>query len=258
QQQANLPGFVDGYYQDQGICVRGRWSPILKMRWVEGVTLAQFVRDFLDQPHMMGMAADRLQRLAQKLRPTGVAHCNLDPNHILVGGGRGRPIELRLVDYDTLFLSGLSECRLEEPGHRNFQHPQRLWQNTYDADADRFPLLVLYTVLRALAAEGRGLWERFGDDDNLLFRELDFEEPAGSALFRELWRSTDPTVRALAGQLLLAAQGKLEEVPHLDDVTSSLSAAQEIRVEAGLSTQGAGAAPLRGTTRTGGPDETGH
>src|SRR5262249_32031354 len=43
QQQANLPGFVDGYYQDQGICVRGRWSPILKMRWVEGVTLAQFV-----------------------------------------------------------------------------------------------------------------------------------------------------------------------------------------------------------------------
>src|SRR5262249_51186303 len=162
---------------------------IVKMRWIEGVALTEFVRASLDQPHMLGMAADRLQRLASKQRTARVAHGNVDPAHVMVVGGRGRPLELRLVDYDTLFVPALAECRPEETGHRNYNHPQRVWQGAYDADADRFPLLVLYTALRALAAEGRSLWERFGGEDNLLFREQDFEEPGGSALFRALWQS---------------------------------------------------------------------
>jgi hypothetical protein len=37
--QAKLPFTVDFSYLDDGIRVRGRWYPVLKMEWVEGLTL---------------------------------------------------------------------------------------------------------------------------------------------------------------------------------------------------------------------------
>src|SRR5690348_9189618 len=37
--QAHLPFTVDFQYQEQGIRIAGRWYPIVKMQWVEGVAL---------------------------------------------------------------------------------------------------------------------------------------------------------------------------------------------------------------------------
>ena len=42
-QQARLPFTVDFSYLEQGIRVRGQWFPVLKMQWVEGFTLNEFV-----------------------------------------------------------------------------------------------------------------------------------------------------------------------------------------------------------------------
>src|SRR5262249_22123259 len=88
----------------------------------------------------------------------------------------------------------------------------------YHAEVDRFSHLVIYTALRALAAGGRPLWERYDNGENLLFREQDFRDPAGSALFRELWAAAEPDVPRLAAHLLLAGQAKPEEVPLLDEL----------------------------------------
>src|SRR5262245_44066064 len=49
-QKAKLPFTVDFQYQQQGIRVRGQWYPILKMNWVEGLLLNEFVRQNLDKP----------------------------------------------------------------------------------------------------------------------------------------------------------------------------------------------------------------
>src|SRR5262249_52702694 len=46
-QQARLPFTVAFQYQQQGIRVHGGWFPILKMRWVEGLLLNDFIRDHL-------------------------------------------------------------------------------------------------------------------------------------------------------------------------------------------------------------------
>ena len=48
--QNALPFMVDFSYLEQGIRVRGAWYPILKMQWVEGFALNQFVREHADQP----------------------------------------------------------------------------------------------------------------------------------------------------------------------------------------------------------------
>ena len=48
--QVKLPFAVDFTYLDQGIRVAGKWYPILKMQWVEGLTLNQFVGKYADNP----------------------------------------------------------------------------------------------------------------------------------------------------------------------------------------------------------------
>ncbi len=45
-----LPFIVDFTYLEQGIRVLGKWYPVLKMEWVEGLTLNQFVGKFADNP----------------------------------------------------------------------------------------------------------------------------------------------------------------------------------------------------------------
>ena len=69
------------------------------------------------------------------------------------------------------------------------------------AKAARFPLLVIYCAVRGLLAGGRGLWERYDNGDNLLFREADLRSPRGSALVWELVRLNDPELRLLVDAL---------------------------------------------------------
>ena len=51
--QVKLPFTVDFQYLEQGIRVHGRSYPVLKMDWVKGQTLNDFVREQLDKPHIL-------------------------------------------------------------------------------------------------------------------------------------------------------------------------------------------------------------
>ena len=51
--QAQLPFIVDFTYLEQGIRVIGNWHPVLKMQWVDGLTLNQFVGKYADKPAML-------------------------------------------------------------------------------------------------------------------------------------------------------------------------------------------------------------
>src|SRR5262245_3484245 len=51
--RVQLPFTVDFTYLDQGIRVAGRWFPVLKMQWVEGTPLNQFVAQSADNPALL-------------------------------------------------------------------------------------------------------------------------------------------------------------------------------------------------------------
>src|SRR5206468_3504575 len=111
-------------------------------------------------------------------------------------------------------------------------HPQRLRQGIYNAEVDRVPLLAIACALRALAVNGKALWNRYDNGDNLLFREADLRAPARSALFKELWNVSDAAVHDLVGYLALGVTGALEETAQLyeavvDNQPVPLSATQE-------------------------------
>jgi len=239
-QQADLPFMVRFQYLEEGIRIRGQWYPVVKMRWVEGHTLNELVKEYLDRPQILERLAQLWLRLGQEMRAAQIVHGDLQHDNVLLVPRRNMvKLRLRLIDYDGLMVPALAGQPSGECGHRNYQHPERLACGTVNAEVDRFAHLVIYTALRCLAVGGRALWQQYDNGDNLLFREADFQHPNRSALFRDLLDLNAPAARALVGQLLLATAQPLEQVPLLEDLlvrgqVKPLTPAQAARVTAAL------------------------
>lgn len=229
---------VDFQYLEEGIRVRGQWYPVLKMDWVEGLLLNDFVREALDKPPLLEALAGRWVRLGRRLRRAGLAHGDLQHGNLLLVPGRDeKHLALKLIDYDGMFVPALAGQPSGEVGHPAYQHPQRLREGGYGLEVDRFPILLVAAALRALLVCGPALWQRYDNGDNLLFREADLSAPPASALFRELWQVPDAAVHALTGYLTLGCQARPEYVLLLeqlvtDDGVRPLNRAQEEAVAA--------------------------
>jgi N-acetylneuraminic acid mutarotase/serine/threonine protein kinase len=217
--QNPLPFMVEFRFLDQGIRVRGQWYPVLKMHWVEGFTLNAFVRDSLDKPATLDALGRIWRRMAERLREAGIAHGDLQHgNVLLVPDVAAQSLAVKLIDYDGMWVPALAGTPSGEVGHPCYQHPQRAREGTYSPEVDRFPHLVIYTALRAVAVGGRPLWEKYDNGDNLLFRQADLEAPNKSALFAELLKLEDRATRSLVEKLIDAARKPLEQSPLLEDV----------------------------------------
>jgi hypothetical protein len=212
--RVRLPFAVDFEFLEQGVRVAGRWYPVLKMSWVEGLTLNAFVRDSVGKPETLEALARIWLRMAGRLRGAGIAHGDLQHGNVLLVPDRtGESLGVKLIDYDGMWVPALAGRPSGEIGHPAYQHPQRLREGTYGPEIDRFPLLVIYCALRCLQVGGRGLWERYDNGDNLLFRQQDFETPGRSPLFAELLRVSG--LRDLVATLIDAARMPLDQTPLL-------------------------------------------
>ena len=215
--QAALPFCVGFSYLPEGLRVRGGEFPILKMPWVEGFPLNEFVSDNLGRLNVLESLLTVWGRMCRRLRESGLAHADLQHgNVILVPGTQKSLLGVRLVDYDGMFVPALAGRPPSEYGHPSYQHPDRVAKQVYSADLDRFPHLVVSTALRALVVCGKGLWAKYDTGDNVLFREADYKNPAGSQLMRELWDTRDPALVALLSHLAIACTRPIEQTPWLD------------------------------------------
>ena len=101
---------VDFRYLEEGIRIQGRWYPVLKMRWVEGLTLNSFLAEYADNPTVLERLSRMWVRLAAELREAGMAHGDLQHgNVLLIPGSKDKALALRLVDYDGMWVPGLAE-----------------------------------------------------------------------------------------------------------------------------------------------------
>jgi HEAT repeat protein len=220
---ARLPFTVDFSFLEQGIRIRGEWYPVLKMQWVEGVTLNAFVREYADKPAMMKTLLQVWVRMAARLRAAGIAHGDLQHGNILlVPGPTSSQLAFKLVDYDGLFVPELAGGHSGEVGHACYQHPQRIAGRIYSAEVDRFPLLLVATALDGLRVGGRALWEKYDNGDNLLFHEADLRAPVKSLLFYQLLKLPDERASRLARLTVDALKGRLESVPLLEELLPEL------------------------------------
>lgn len=174
----------------EGVRIGGASFPLLKMQWAEGETLDNYLERTFEQPDTE--LPEKFRRMCTELRKAGIAHGDLQHGNIIVDDG-----ELRLVDYDGMFVPAMKGMLSNELGHRNYQHPGRSAEQ-YDENIDNFSAWVIYISLKALAIDP-SLYRRLGaGEDCLLFRREDFLNPLKSCAFACLEQHSSDEIRRMA------------------------------------------------------------
>jgi tRNA A-37 threonylcarbamoyl transferase component Bud32 len=133
--------FVDFEYLRNGIKINNRWYPILKMEWSNGIRITEIPKHKVSE----GLAtylADQFMTMALTLRRAGIAHGDLEFSNILVDG-----IDLKIVDYDAMFVPNLARFGCSEVGHPGFQHPRRT-KSDYAPYIDNFSAWLLHFMIK--------------------------------------------------------------------------------------------------------------
>lgn len=212
--------FADFHYVRRGIRVRGQEFPIIRMEWIHGATLKDYIATQIHNPDEINRLADSFLQTVTDLHQHGISHGDLQDGNILVSSLR----HLKLIDYDSLFVPSLRGSTNPIVGVPAYQHPQRFRNGNSGVAGehiDYFSELVIYLSLRALAEQPR-LWLdlKIEHAQGLIFSKEDFEQPAGSVIFREL-SSFSREVAALADQLkTFCLATSLDQLRPLEEVVS--------------------------------------
>ena len=185
--QHPLPCFVGDFdFIPNGILVNGQRYPILRMEWVEGQTLGDFITSNLRKTKILGEAASAFLELVRTLHGKQVAHGDLQSENMIVGCS-GPLVWYKLIDYDTLVVPALVGRSISSIGLQCYQHPRRADSPAATAQDDYFAELVIYLCLLALV-EAPDLWSKFPPvrEKELLFLPGDFAAPAPTQVFLRL------------------------------------------------------------------------
>jgi hypothetical protein len=187
------PWRVEFDYLSEGVMCEGHWYPALKMEWVEAVELIRFVDKNLGNSVRLADLAIKFARMVEDLATLGIAHGDLQHGNLLVTPSG----ELKLIDYDGMYVPSLAKMGACEIGHANYQSPSRT-SNTWGPYLDNFSAWIIYASLVALTIEP-SLWTLLRDqgDEALLFKKDDFVDQRASRAFQILSRSHVPDLQAL-------------------------------------------------------------
>ena len=217
--QRNLPYFVDFEYIPEGILVNGTRWPITRMEWAEGKTLCQFIERNLPNSDILRTAAAEFLKMVKTLHSHQISHGDLQDGNILIEQN-GTDVEIKLIDYDSLFVPALRGYPDSICGVAEYQHPKRMaGGGTANETVDYFSELVIYLSLIALA-EKSDLWSRFGqrEERGLLFVAEDFKNPSQSQVFQEL-EKLSPDVTLLTSKLKeFCTQSSIDELAPLESL----------------------------------------
>ncbi len=196
-------------YLSKGIRVRGEWFPMLKMEWVEGETLDQYLESNVRNRSQVKSLLGKFDQMMAELRAAGIAHGDLQHGNIMVVNG-----DLRLVDYDGMYVPKLAGWRSLELGHSNYQHPLRS-DTDFDPTLDNFSAHVIRTSLLTLI-DDQSLWsDSHVGDECLLFKKRDFIQPDSSELFNHLLAHKSKDVQVSAASLAHLCKCRPSDVPFI-------------------------------------------
>jgi hypothetical protein len=205
--QKSIPETVGFEYLPNGIQVKARRFPLLKMEWVDGVPLDNFVRCHRENQAVMRAVAQRFVRACLSLMANGIAHGDLQHGNIMICAN-----DLRLIDYDGMYVPQLSGAPASEMGHRHYQHPLRNGTH-FGQYLDNFSSWVIFISLFSLAQDPT-LWDVLdAGDECLLFRNPDFLAPHQSKVFAVLRQHEQAGIRNLAEYFLSLTQLSPERIP---------------------------------------------
>lgn len=203
-QSLTAPWLCDLKVYRTGIIINQQTYPIVLMEWIDGQMLNDYVSSIISDPHKISVLQQKIVKLSHQLEELNIAHGDIQSGNILVEN-TSQGINLRLVDYDPMYIPELKEEIAIETGHSSFQHPKRN-KSDYNETIDRFSFWLLLTALEALKYNP-SLWKKdmqggFNDEDNFLFKAKDLEQPNTSLLVSKLRSIPQKSIQFYLNELL--------------------------------------------------------
>ncbi len=202
-----LPYTVEFEYLHGGLRLDDNWYPVLKMQWVDGIPLNEYISRHVANSDTIETLRQKFTEMLRCLYQSGIAHGDLQHGNIMVRDG-----ELVLLDYDGMFVPELKGFSSSEKGHPNYQHPARGSEH-FDGNLDNFSGWLIDSALLAISKDSK-LWDKFGaGDESLLFRRSDLLSPWNSELINLLRTHECDLVSARGEELLTLLETALDDVP---------------------------------------------
>ncbi|MFC4009022.1 hypothetical protein ACFOY2_17455 [Nonomuraea purpurea] len=198
-------------YQPTGIMVSGESYPILRMEWVEAVSLIRWIEGHLGDREALLTLARHFAEMVDDLARAGIAHGDLQHGNLLVTPNGS----LKLVDYDGMYVPALAGMPATEHGHRHYQPPGRA-NAGFGPDLDRFSNWLIYFSLVAISMDVT-LWHTLHEPggEHLLLTDADFADVSTSTRMAALMRHHVPDIGRLATQVADLATRPLSALPDL-------------------------------------------
>lgn len=221
--------FVKFKYETEGINVQGKWYPIVKMAWVQGDSLSEYIQDNLNNFTRLNSLANQVQTISKRLRELKMAHGDIQHGNVLVRDD-GRLI---LIDYDGMYIPGMPYKNSNEIGHVAFQHPQRN-SSFFNEKIDRFSSIITYVSLLSLASSsGEYIWKKYHTGENLIFGRKDYQDPYNSPIFSELLSNAQ--LAPLVTRVQQICSCCIEDIPTLDEFLNNRIDLSSLRIATPLS-----------------------
>lgn len=181
--EKKLPYFADFIYDEKGILVNGNLLDTIRMEWLEGKLLKEYLEENLGNKNKLTKLANDFLEMCKTLRENKISHGDLQEGNILID----RNGNIKLVDYDSICIPEIEGQKELVTGLKGYQHPSRFKAGKASLKADFFSELVLYLSILALS-ENSNLWNKYQvkDTQYLLFTETDFEDFANSEIYNDL------------------------------------------------------------------------
>jgi serine/threonine protein kinase len=178
-----LPYFADFIYDEKGILVNGNLLDTIRMEWLEGRLLKEYLEDNLSNKSKLTKLAHDFLEMCKTLRENKISHGDLQEGNILID----RNGNIKLVDYDSICIPEIEGQKELVTGLKGYQHPSRFKAGKASLKADYFSELVISLSIFALS-ENSNLWNKYQmkDTQYLLFTETDFEDFANSEIYNDL------------------------------------------------------------------------
>ncbi len=214
---------IDFEYLDEGIKLGSDWYPILKMPWVEGPTLDNYIHQNISNRQKLNQLCKDFHTVSMQLEEAGIAHGDLQHGNIIVS-----PKGLRLVDYDAFFVPSLAGRKNMEFGHPSYQHPLRD-DSHFDVSVDNFSSWLIYISILTLSIDPDLFKYVAGGDDCLLFRRSDLSEPESSIVFANMLAHDSDEVRKHAKLLMRMLWTQPHLVPPLNALAEDLEKLSSVK-----------------------------
>jgi hypothetical protein len=197
------------------ILYNGHSYPILKMEWINGLLINQFVSIHLSENSVLTALQEQLVSVSKDLERNKIGHGDIQCGNIIITG-TASDFHVKLIDYDGMYVPDLVHKKSVEKGRSEFQHPKRSL-NDFSPEMDRFSFWVIITALEALKIDKK-LWNEvlkggFNTLDNFLFTIHDFLNPNHSVLFNRLYGFNSPSLNFYLDALKRSCNSSFSLIP---------------------------------------------